>query len=352
MSCCFFRETLPHIVPSDPYVAVVDGVQLPRSSRQMPGTSWLKCPKAPPFSPGPHRAQRFLNLAALLPKSEAGYSRALPLRFEPAFPEKAVPARGFAPRKQWEAALESIGWLRANLDEAGRQGQTLLVVGDGDFSVAKLRANLPEPQSVVLMSRCAKNRSLYELPEPPEEGCRPRGRRRKYGAKARKPSEWLREKKGWSQKPFLVRARMIRARHRVEGPFVLKGAPDRPVFLVAVSGRKVGLSGVRAKERKPAFWLVSAVRKEGEEEGWVLPYPAEELLFWAWQRWEVEVCHREMKSSFGLGEAQCWGPRSAIFTVRFRAWSYGVLVLAGIRVWGLGVGTMRPPGRWWGGSKR
>ena len=354
LSAIFFEETLPHVAPSEPYVAVVDGMQIPRSSHKMPGTSWLKCPKTPPFSPGPHRAQRFLHLAALLPASEEGYSRALPLRFEPAFPQKAVSAEGFSANKQWEAALQAIGWLRANLDEAGRQGQPLLVVGDGDFSVAKLRAALPDPERVVLMSRCAKNRALYELPEVPKEGRR--GRRRKYGERSRKPSEWLRQKKGWSQKPFLVRTRTIRARHRVEGPFVLKGAPERPVFLVVVSGRKASKKVKPGqKERKPAYWLVSAVRGEGEAHGgvgWVLPYPAEELLFWAWQRWEVEVCHREMKSSFGLGEAQCWGPRSAILTVRFRAWCYSVMVLAGFRVWGLGVGTMRPAGRWWGGSRR
>ncbi len=291
LSTIFFRETLPHVSPRAPYVAVVDGVQLPRSSSTMPGTSWLKSPKTPPFSPGPHRAQRFLHLAALMPATEEGYSRALPLRFEPAFPQKAVQAEGFSPKKHWEAALESIGWLRENLDGAGREGQRLLVVADGDFSVAKLRAKLPDPEGVILMSRCAKNRNLYELPEPPEEGCRSgrRGRPRKYGDKARKPSEWLTEKKGWSQKPFLVRGRTIRARHRVEGPFVLEGAPHRPVFLVVVGGRKGG-RGVRAKERKPAYWLVSALRKEGEPEGWELPYPVEELLFWAWQRWEVEMC--------------------------------------------------------------
>jgi len=349
----FFLETLPHVAPSEPYVAVVDGVQLPRSSNKMPGTSWLKCPRTPPFSPGPHRAQRFLNLSCLLPKSEAGYSRALPLRFEPAFPEKAVPAVGFSAKKQWEAALESVEWLRENLDAAGREEQTLLVVGDGDFSVAKLRAGLPDPEGVILMSRCAKNRALYELPEEPAEGRR--GRPRKYGKKARKPYEWLSEREGWSQKPVLVRSRTIGARHRVEGPFVLKGAPQSVVFLVVVGGRKAGKKKGQ-KERKPAYWLVSALRREGEGGcgEWVLPYRAEELLSWAWQRWEVEVCHREMKSGFGLGEAQCWGARSAIMSVRFRAWSYGVMVLAGFRCWGLGAGpaSVRAAGRWWGGASR
>lgn len=134
LTCCFFRQTLEHMPSTEPYVAVVDGVQLPRSSNKMPGTSWLKCPRTPPFKPGPHRAQRFLHLAALLPNNEQGYSRALPLRFEPAFPEKAVEAEGFEPKKQWEAASEAIGWLRAELDEAGRSKQRLLVLGDGDFS--------------------------------------------------------------------------------------------------------------------------------------------------------------------------------------------------------------------------
>jgi hypothetical protein len=37
----------------------------------------------------------------------AGYSPALPLRLETAFPEKAVPAEGFPAKKEWEAALEA-----------------------------------------------------------------------------------------------------------------------------------------------------------------------------------------------------------------------------------------------------
>lgn len=64
---CFLSETLEHIPDTEPYVAVVDGVQVPRHSRKMPGTSWLKNPRNPPFKPGSHRAQRFLHLAALLP---------------------------------------------------------------------------------------------------------------------------------------------------------------------------------------------------------------------------------------------------------------------------------------------
>jgi DDE superfamily endonuclease len=354
LSSCFFKQTLPHVPLSAPYVAVVDGVQIPRSSHTMPGTSWLRSPKTPPFRPAPHRAQRFLHLAALLPRSQEGYTRALPLPMEPSFPEKAVPAEGFAPRKQWEAALEATLWLRANLDAAARQEQRLLMLGDGDFSVAELRANLPE-EGVILMSGCAKNRALYELPEvcTKEEGSKKRGRRRKYGQRARRPEEWLAKRGGWHQAHLTIRGREVRSRYRVEGPFVIKKASDRPVFLVVVKGVRRGCatSPRHHRWRKAAYWLVSAVLDHSSAQ-WRLPYPAEELLSWAWQRWEVEVCHREMKSGFGLGEAQCWGEYSAILSVRWRAFSYGVLVLAGFRAWGPGRGPIRPPGRWWGGSGR
>ena len=89
----FFRETLAAVPADAPYVAVVDGVQVPRHSQKMPGTAWLKAPRTPPWKPGPHRAQRFAHLAGLLPV-EQGYSRALPLRWEPAFPGEGGAAGG------------------------------------------------------------------------------------------------------------------------------------------------------------------------------------------------------------------------------------------------------------------
>ncbi len=77
------------------------------------------------FRKGIHRAQRFLH-GAWLPPIEAGYTRALPLRFLPAFPAKARPA-AVPPCKEWEAGLAFIRWVRQELDAAGRATQRLLV---------------------------------------------------------------------------------------------------------------------------------------------------------------------------------------------------------------------------------
>jgi hypothetical protein len=154
-------QTLAHVPVEAPYVIGVDGVQVPRSSQKMPGTCWLKAPRTPKFKAGIHRAQRFLNMSWLTPL-EAGYSRAIPLSWLPAFPAKAIPA-DVPPSKEWEAGLKAICWLRRQLDAAQRKTQLLFVLADGNFEkVVAFWKGLPE--RTVVMGRSARNRVLYDLP--------------------------------------------------------------------------------------------------------------------------------------------------------------------------------------------
>jgi len=337
----FLRETLVAVPAEEPYVAVMDGTQVPRSSRTMPGTAWLKNPRTPPFKPGIHRAQRYLHLAALLPRWR-GYSRALPLRVVPAFPPKAVPGAA-EPRKEWEAGLAQLAWLRGELDAAGREEQDLLALGDGSFDVVDLWRDLPERTTVLARTAC--NRVLYELPPPGAH------RNRRYGARARTPQAWLAVRDGWRRTTITVRGRDIPLTYRVEGPFVRERAADRPLFLLVVRGLAQAQRHHR-RRREPAFYLVTAARQE--DGTWTLPLPAEDLLAWAWQRWEVEVCHREMKSDAGVGAAQCWTPTSTVRATQWQAWAYAIAVLAGYRAWGYDrhPPTVRPAGLWWRGGAR
>jgi hypothetical protein len=41
-------------------------------------------------------------------------------------------------RKEWEAALDALRWLRREIDCARRGAQQPLVPGDGDYFVTKL----------------------------------------------------------------------------------------------------------------------------------------------------------------------------------------------------------------------
>ena len=179
LSAELVRQTLAEIPAGGPYVVAVDGVQVPRWSLTLPGTSWLQAPRTPRWQPGIHRAQRFFHLAALLPSTRQGYSRALPLRWVLAAPPKAVPART-PPRTEGQAAGAELGWLRRQVDAAGRAAQALLAVGDGSYDTAELWTH--RPPRTTLLARCAKHRALVRLPEPTP---RPRrGAPRKYGARA------------------------------------------------------------------------------------------------------------------------------------------------------------------------
>ena len=141
-------------------------------------------------------------------------------------------------------------------------------------------------------------------------------------------------------------------RYRVEGPFLREGAPHRPLFLLVVKGSTPQQRRHWRRRREPAFALVNAL---GQADGiWALPFPAAELLAWAWPRWEVEVAHRALKSDAGVGAVQCWHPPATVRAVQGPAWAYAVAVRAGYRAWGYDrhPAAGRPAGLWWRGAAR
>jgi len=312
----FFRETLEHTSIEEPYVVGVDGVQIPRSS--------------------------FVHGSWLTPL-EAGYSRAIPLRFLPAFPPKAKPAN-IPAQREWEAGSSFLRWVREGLDEAERGTQMLLALADGSYDTLNFWSELPE--RTILAVRTARNRRLYYLPERHLGPGRPAS----YGPLAPHPCDWLHKGITWQKREIPVRGKSILMKFQVLGPFVRAGLPDIPMFLIAVKGmhRQVGRKKLRWKHRKPSFYLVSATRIN---EAWQFPLPIQTILAWLWQRWELEVAHREMKSGFGVGEKQCWNPRATIASTQWSVWVYALLLLSAYRTWGL-LNAPPIPTRWWQGAKR
>ena len=329
-----FAQTVPHVAADEWYVVAGDGTQTRRSSRKMEGAHWLHNPQSPVFKRGIHIGQRWFNGSWLLP-AENGYSRAVPLRWLPAFTEKSQPQQT-VPCKEWEAAIAFLVWLKQQLATAGRRTQQILMVADGHYDTLNLWKHLPA--GVILLARSAKNRVLWHLPGPDaRKNC-------KYGQRAPAPADYWRQRKGWQPLVLTVRGKERHLQVKVVGPFLRKGAPARPLFLIVVRGKDN-----KRTRRQPLPFLVNAVQDAAGD--WVLPLPVADLLFWAWQRWEVEVAHRELKSNFGLGNKQCWQPTAAVLSVQWSAWVYALLLLAGYRCWGL-TGAPAVPTRWWRGSGR
>lgn len=329
-----FGETLRHVASQELYVVGGDGTQTRRSSGKMEGAHWLHNPQSPVFKRGIHVAQRWFHGSWLTP-AENGYSRAVPLRWLPAFTEKSQP-RVTAPCKEWEAAVAFLVWVRQQLCTAGRTGQQVLMVADGHYDTLPLWQHLPA--GVILLARSAKNRALWLLPGPQDR------KNRRYGQRAPLPADYWRERKGWRPLQLQVRGKERHLQVKVAGPFLRRGASNRPLFLIIVRGKDN-----RRTRRPPLPFLVNAGLDASGH--WVLPVPVEQLLFWAWQRWELEVAHRELKSNFGLGNKQCWNPVAAVTSVQWSAWVYALLLLAGYRSWGLTT-TPTVPTRWWHGSGR
>jgi hypothetical protein len=338
-------ETLEHVSETAPYVTAIDGTSFHRSSLKMPGTSWLRDSRFSAFRPGIHRAQRFLHGAWMTPM-ENGYSRAVPLRLLPAFPPKAI-ASEHPPRREWEAGVAFLQWVRGRLNALGRSQQTILALADGAFDVLELWRALPP--KTILVTRTARNRRLYWLPQP--DAHPGPGRPPSYGECAPHPVDWLHAGlRNWPKSQILVRGQTRTMRYQVLGPFVRDGLPERPLFLIVIKGmhRLVGKKKKHYKHKGPSFYLVSAIQAQDQ---WQLPLPIETILAWLWQRWEIEVAHREMKSGLGVGEKQCWNRRSAILSVQWSTWVYAILLLAAYRTWGLSGGPATPA-RWWPGAKR
>ena len=174
-------EMLSEVPKSAPFVVGADGFHVPRSSRKMPGSGWMRGLKTAKFKPGIERGQRFVQGSWLTPIVN-GYSRALPIRCLPAFTAKSVPSQA-EPRTEVKAGLTFLQWTRQQMDTAGRTEQTLLTLNDGRYDTLDFWPGLPERTIGVV--RTARNRSLYVLPTVDAHG------NRKYGDKAPAPHRWF-----------------------------------------------------------------------------------------------------------------------------------------------------------------
>jgi hypothetical protein len=333
-------QVLREIPASESVITVaVDATHLPRTSRRFPGCGITRAVRGLRWPRGLTLAQRYVGLSLLFPRSSDGDSRALPLKWLLLRTGKTQPMDDEPERTETQGGRELVGWMRRQLDQAQRLTQRLLVLGDGRYSSAPFVADLPD--RVTVLARCATNRALFHLPTYRPTG---RGRQPRYGARGRTPTATLHEATDWQKVTVAVRGRTIPLTVTVSGPWLINGAPFQPLALIVVKGIDRG-RGTTRRQRDPQFFLVTLEMTQEDE--WDLPLPLAELLAWAWQRWEVEVMHRELKSGFGLGQQQAFSDQGAAQTIPFVVWVYAVLILTGVRTWGLGPGTGSRLGRWY-----
>jgi hypothetical protein len=317
-----------------PIVAAIDDTGITHSGHSG-FAAWMRDPLGPAFQVNLHRALRFLHIVLVLPLHSAGFdARALSICFELVPPlkkpgKKATPdeVEEYTVRKKLEGlthtARARIRALRSALDQAGYQARKLLIVGDGSFTNSTMLKDL-EP-GIDYLGRTSKDAVLYTLPVAPN--------RKLLGERAPTP-ETVRQDESVPYLNVLVHfgGQKRELRYKELRNVLWRGAGNRPLRLFIVAPIAYRGPGVRRYYREPAYLLTTDLSSS-----------ADFLLQAYFDRWQIEVVHREAKSVLGVGEAEVWSDKSITrFHSAYLAMS-SLLVLASIRAFGPGRTTAFPP---------
>jgi hypothetical protein len=307
----------------------VDDTRLRKTGLCIPQAFYQRDPLSPPFHWNLIRGLRFLQASLLLPlhrRAPVG-SRALPIRFQDA-PAVKRPRRN-APPEQWRWYRELVkrlnlsrrftqmmGQLRQRLDEAGAANKILVLAADGSFCNRTV-FSAPRDRTEII-ARARKDAMLcFRAPQPS----------RRFYAVDKFPPEQVRQDEAvpWQTTKLFYGGKRRRIRYKELGRVYWRtGARQQPLrlFGVAPTPYRKRKSG-RLYYRRPAYLLTTD-----------LVSSAKSLLQIYFDRWQIEVNHREEKDTLGVGQAQLWNetavPKQPVLVVA----AYSALLLASLIAFG------------------
>ena len=306
-----------------------DDTKTPKTGKKIKTAFWQRDPMSPPFHANLVWGLRFLQAAALFPLYREGNhdARAVPVRFAetPALRKPGKRATD-AERKAWREAKKQVNLstravemmrdLRAELDAAGAADRVLLAVLDGSFcNRTVFRADLDRTE---LIARTRKDAKLC-FPAPP-------GGKRKYAAEKFTPEQVRQDKTiRWRKARIFFGGRRRTVRYKeVPGVLWQRGAGQQLLRLIVLAPTPYLKSpNARANYRKPAYLLTTDLKS-----------PVRKLIQAYFDRWQIEVCHREEKSTLGVGQAQVHAEPSVPRHPAFLVASYSLLLLAALEAFG------------------
>ena len=321
-----------------PVVMALDDTKLHKTGKRIPGASWQRDPLSPPFQVNFIWGLRFLQASVIFPHHQEGEfsARGFPVRFHDV-PSLKKPGKRASQderklfdtlRKQNNlstAARTMIEDLRAQLDNQGAVDRTLLVTGDASFCNRTLfKSPLP---NVDLLARCRKDARLCFLDQSHS--------RRRFAVEKFTPEDVRQsDRLQWKQTRIYFGAKRRKLRYKVLGNVLWqRGAGARLLRLIVIAPVPYKASPhSRLNYREPAYLLTTDLRSATKK-----------LLQHYFDRWQIEVNHRDEKTLLTVGHSQVWSklsvPRQPAFTVA----SYSLLLLADLRCFGPGRTSDFPP---------
>jgi hypothetical protein len=315
--------------PNRPVMAALDDTKLRKTGRKT-GASWHRDPLSPPFHVNFMYGLRFLQASLLFAHYKEGDypPRGIPVRFQEAPPLKKPGKRASAEdhalykklkkeKNLSSQALELVRGLRERLDQRGGADRLLLIVGDGSFANKTMfKAELDRTH---LLARCRKDARLCFRAQ---EG------RRKYALQLFTPDQVrTEENRSWNRTPVYLgnKRRMVRYKE-VKNVLWKRGAGTKLLRLIVIAPVPYKLSkNSHSNYREPAYFLTTDLQTS-----------IKLLVQACFDRWQIEVNHRDEKDILGVGQAQVRNKLSVPRHPALAVASYSMLLLAAMKSFGPG----------------
>lgn len=307
----------------------VDDTRVRKSGRCIVQAAYHRDPMSPPFHPNLMLGVRFLQGSLLLPLHGGGEfsARAIPIRFEEVSTVKKPGKR--ADPQAWEQYraerkrlnlsqrfVHSMAHIRTALDQAGGELKILVIAGDGSFCNRTVLATIPE--RTVLIARARKDAKLCLAAVP--------GTRRIYAADKFTPEQVHHDQHiAWQTTKVFYGGRRRKIHYKSLAQVLWqRGGRTRALrlFVIAPTPYRKNQS-TRLYYRRPAYLL-----------GTDLSSSPRQLLQIYFDRWQIEVNHREEKDTLGVGQAQLWNPIAVPKQPALVVAAYSALLLAALSAFG------------------
>jgi DDE superfamily endonuclease len=307
----------------------IDDTRLRKTGRSIPQAFYQRDPMSPPFHVNLVLGLRFLQASLLVPlhRNSAVGTRALPIRFQEVSRVKRPGKKASEELKQQylEAVkqqnlsrrfVEMASDLRKELDQAGGRRKLLVLAGDGSFCNRTCFGDIPERS--ILLVRARKDAKLCFGAET--------GSRRFYAADKFTPEQVRKDDaRAWKTTKIFYGGKRRKIRYKeVTEVYWQRGAGRRPLRLLVIAPTPYYKSkSKRVYYRDPAYLFSSD-----------LHCSVKQLLQIYFDRWQIEVNHREEKDTLGVGQAQLWNPISVPKQPVLSVAAYSALLLASLKAFG------------------
>jgi len=350
-----FHPILDQAIQEHDLKAIVistDDTRLWRNGKHVPHTQWHRDPLGPPFQTNLRWGHRFLQASLVLPlylQDEQSSSRSIPVRFEIA-PVVKKPGKKASVsdlqeykrlKKEKNLSVQFVALtkeLRQRLNQTGHAAKRMFQVGDGSFCNRTVWREDWEALNVSLIARCRKDIVLCG---------RAPGKGRKFYGKTKFTPEQVREcdsKAQWQNTLIFHGGSYRQARFKeLSKVYWQGGAKKREVRLLVIApvGYRTSKNG-RKYYRQPAYLLTTDLSTN-----------AIELIQAYFDRWGIEVNHRDEKDILGVGQAQVWNELSVSKVPALLVAMYSWLLLAGLKCYGsTRTEDYEPLPKWRRGAKR